>query len=75
MPHLFRVTCARTSYVDIDVEAEDGISAEQIATAALASDTAFFEQGRPVARSVYRIIEIDAVIRLASTGDASAAAA
>ncbi len=75
MPHLFRVTCARTSYVDIDVEAEDGISAEQIAEAALASDAAFFEQGRPVAGSVYRIIEVTAVMRVASAGDTSAAAA
>ena len=52
----FHVTCARTSYVEIEIEAEDEACAARLLEAALEEDHRLFDQGQPLGRPLHRII-------------------
>lgn len=52
----FHVTCARTSYVDIEVEAEDEARAARLLEAALEEDHRLFDQGQPLGQPLHRIV-------------------
>lgn len=58
MSRKFRLTCARTCYFEIDVEAEDDAAAERLLTAALERDPALFEQAMAIGRPIHRVVEI-----------------
>lgn len=68
MPRNFRLTCARTTYFDLDVVADDSAEAERLAEAAIASNPALCDSGRPVGRSIHRIVEIAALEVAAGDG-------
>jgi len=57
MPRKFRLTCARTTYFDIDLAAEDEAHAERLLAAALAADPAC-AGAQPCGKPVHRVVEI-----------------
>ncbi|HXZ00376.1 MAG TPA: hypothetical protein VEI03_10270 [Stellaceae bacterium] len=61
MPRKFRLTCARTTYFDIDVMAEDGAEAERLVEAAFAGNPALCDNFRPIGKPTHRIVEIAAL--------------
>jgi hypothetical protein len=60
MSRRFRLTCARTCYFEIDVEAEDDAAAERLLADALERDPALFERALMVGRPLHRVVEIAA---------------
>jgi hypothetical protein len=74
MARKFRLTCARTSYFEIELEAEDRRAAEAALTAAVETDPRFAEAGLPLGKPVYRIVEeTDAAAEMAREQPARAA--
>lgn len=57
MPRTLRLTCARTTYFELEIATDDGARPEDALAAALAGDAALCEQGA-VGRPVYRIVEV-----------------
>ena len=57
----FRVTCARTTYFDIDVMAGDSAEAERLVDAAVASEPALCDSSRRIGKPIHRIVEIAAL--------------
>lgn len=57
MPRKFRLTCARTTYFDVEVAAESRAEAELLLEAALRSDPELCERNA-IARSIDRVVEI-----------------
>lgn len=57
----FRVTCACTTYFDIDVMARDSAEAERLVDAAVASDPALCDGSRRIGKPIHRIVEIAAL--------------
>jgi hypothetical protein len=57
MPRTLRLTCARTTYFELEIAADDGARPEDVLTAAIAANAALCEQGA-VGRPVYRIVEV-----------------
>lgn len=57
MPRKFRLTCARTTYFDVEMTAENRAEAELLLEAALKSDPELCERNT-IARSVDRVVEI-----------------
>lgn len=60
MSRKFRLTCARTCYFELDVEAEDDAAAERMLAAALERDPTLFEQAMAIGRPIHRVVEIAA---------------
>ena len=60
MPRNFRLTCARTTYFDLDLAAETAAEAELLLDAALAADPALADSGRPLGKPLTRVVEIAA---------------
>lgn len=57
MPRTLRLTCARTTYFELEVAADDGARPEDALAAALAGNAALCEQGA-MGQPVYRIVEV-----------------
>lgn len=55
MARKFRLTCARTTYFDVEVAAEDSAEAERLAVAAI---TAHPERCTRVGKPIHRVVEI-----------------
>jgi hypothetical protein len=75
MARIFRVTCARTIYFEIEREAEDRRTAEAAVAAALEMNPRLAETGFPVGKPIDRIVEIeDAAAEMAAREKAARAA-
>ena len=75
MARKFRLTCARTSYFEIELEAEDRRGAEAALAASIEANPGLAEAGLPLGRPVYRIVEVnDAVAEMAARERAARAA-
>ncbi len=57
MAHKFRLTCARTTYFDVDVTAEDSSAAEQMLEAAIKE---YPEHCQRVGTPIHRVVEVAA---------------
>jgi hypothetical protein len=57
MPRTFRLTCARTTYFELEITADEGARPEDVLAAALAGNAALCEQGA-IGRPTYRIVEV-----------------
>ena len=60
MARKFRLTCARTTYFDLDLMAEDAVEAEQLLEAALTGNPVLPDGGHPVGKPLYRVVDIAA---------------
>ena len=75
MARKFRLTCARTSYFEIEVEAEDRRAAEAALAAAIDADPRLAEAGLALGKPIYRIVEVnDAAAEMAARERAARAA-
>jgi hypothetical protein len=70
MPRKFRLTCARTSYFEVEVEAEGRAGAEQQFVAILEQNPELWEHGEAVGKPIYRLVEVT----LAQEGEAAVTA-
>jgi hypothetical protein len=59
MPRKFRLTCARTTYFDIDIAADTSAEAERLLESMLKIDPTAPER-QPIGRPVDRVVEIEA---------------
>ena len=59
MPRKFRLTCARTTYFDIDIAADSSAEAERLLESMLKIDPMTPER-QPIGRPVDRVVEIGA---------------
>ena len=59
MPRKFRLTCARTTYFDIDIAADSSAEAERLLESMLKIDPMAPER-QPIGRPVDRIVEVEA---------------
>jgi hypothetical protein len=57
MPRTLRLTCARTTYFELEIAADDGARPEDVLAAAIAGNAALCEQGT-IGRPTYRIVEV-----------------
>ena len=57
MLRTLRLTCARTTYFEVEIAADDGARPEDALAAALAGNAALCEEGA-IGRPVYRIVEV-----------------
>jgi hypothetical protein len=57
MPRTLRLTCARTTYFELEITADEGARPEDVLAAALAGNAALCEQGA-IGRPTYRIVEV-----------------
>lgn len=73
MSRKFRLTCARTTYFEIEVEVEEGAQAERSFEAALADERLIRETAPPLCKPAYRVVEIVAAEEQAA-GDVAHAA-
>jgi hypothetical protein len=60
MPRKFRLTCARTSYFELEVEADERLGAEQQFAAILEQNPELWQQGESVGQPIYRLVEVAA---------------
>jgi hypothetical protein len=75
MARKFRVTCARTSYFEIELEAEDRRAAEAALTTAIEINPRLAETGLPLGKPIYRVVELeDAAAAMAAREEAARAA-
>jgi hypothetical protein len=75
MARKFRLTCARTSYFEIELDAEDWRGAEAALSAALESNPRLAETGFSLGKPVYRVVEIeDGAAAMAAREEAARAA-
>jgi hypothetical protein len=75
MAQKFRLTCARTSYFEIELEAEDGARAEALLAAAAEQNPRLAEIGEPLGKPVYRVVEIAAARAEPAVNEVAAQAA
>ena len=73
MSRKFRLTCARTTYFEIEVEVEEGAQAEESFAAALADERLIREAASSLCKPVHRIVEIAAAEEKATGNVAHAA--
>jgi hypothetical protein len=65
MPRKFRLTCARTTYFDIDIAADSSAEAERLLESMLKIDPMVAER-QPIGRPVDRVVEIGAEEQVAA---------
>ena len=58
MQQTFRVTFARTSYMEIELSAEDGHDAERMFEAIATAEPLICERGKTVVKPHYRIVDV-----------------
>ncbi len=73
MSRRFRVTCVRTSYVDIEVEAEDEARAARLVETALDEEHQRLDQGQPLGRPLHRVVSVAGAAEASSGLKAEAA--
>jgi hypothetical protein len=59
MPRTLRLTCARTTYFELEIQADEGARPEDLLAAAIESDSKLCERGA-IGRPIYRIVEVAA---------------
>jgi hypothetical protein len=59
MPRTLRLTCARTTYFELEIAADEGARPEDVLAAAIAGNAALCEQSA-IGRPIYRIVEVAA---------------
>jgi len=59
MPRTLRLTCARTTYFELELQADEGACAEHLLAAAVESDPELCKRGA-IGKSTYRIVEVAA---------------
>lgn len=74
MPRTLRLTCARTTYFELEIAAEDGARPEDALAAALAGNAALCDEGA-IGQPTYRIVEVAAAQAGERSGDPRAEAA
>ena len=74
MPRTLRLTCARTTYFELEIAAEDSARPEDLLAAAIAGNAALVEAGA-IGRPVYRIVEVAGAEESAASRDPRAEAA
>jgi hypothetical protein len=74
MPRTLRLTCARTTYFEVEIAADDGARPEDLLAAAVAGNAALCEQGT-IGGPTYRIVEVAAAQEGEGSGDRRAQAA
>ena len=75
MARKYRLTCARTTYFEIELEAEDRRAAEAAMAAAVETDPRLAEAGLALGKPIYRIVEVnDAAAEMAAREQAARAA-
>ena len=57
MPRTLRLTCARTTYLELEIAADDGARPEEVLAAVIASNAALCDEGA-IGQPVYRIVEV-----------------
>ena len=57
MPRTIRLTCARTTYFELELPADDGARAEDLLAAAVASDPELGQRG-VIGKSHYRVVDV-----------------
>jgi hypothetical protein len=75
MSRKFRLTCARTSYFEVEVEAEERAGAEQQFVAILEQNPELWEHGESVGKPIYRLVEVTPALQDETTAEAGARAA
>ena len=74
MPRTLRLTCARTTYFEVEIAADDGARPEDALAAALAGNAALCEQAA-IGQPVYRVVEVDSAEESEMSSDPRAEAA
>ena len=74
MPRTLRLTCARTTYFELEITADEGARPEDVLAAAMAGNAGLCEE-RAVGRPIYRIVEVAAAEQGEISGDPHAEAA
>ena len=74
MPRTIRLTCARTTYFDVEVQADEGARVEDLLAAAIESDSKLCER-MAIGQPTYRIVDVDAAQEGEISGDPRAEAA
>jgi hypothetical protein len=75
MPQKFRLTCARTSYFEVEIEAEERAGAEQQVAAVLERNPELWQQAEAVGRPVYRLVDVTLAQQSEDAGKPGARAA
>ena len=57
MPRTLRLTCARTTYFELEIAADDGARPEDVLAAAIAGNAGLCDEGA-IGQPVYRIVEV-----------------
>jgi hypothetical protein len=60
LPRKYRLTCARTTYFDVELSAEDIAEAERLVEVAFAGGVDLVDGVRPLGQPLHRIVEIAA---------------
>jgi hypothetical protein len=74
MPRTLRLTCARTTYFELELAADEGVSVEDLLKLAIESNPQLCERGA-IGASHYRIVEVAAAQEGEAAGDPRAQAA
>jgi hypothetical protein len=74
MPRTLRLTCARTTYFELEIAADEGARPEDLLAAALAGNAALCEAGA-IGHPIYRIVEVAGGEASAASSDPRAEAA
>ncbi len=75
MSRKFRLTCARTAYFEVELEAENGAEAEKQLAAVLEKNPRLGERDALIGKPIYRVVEVAAAEAESSSGTARAHAA
>jgi hypothetical protein len=59
MPRTFRLTCARTTYFEVELAAGSAVEAELMLERALAGDPKLCERSPRLGRSTHRVVEVE----------------
>jgi hypothetical protein len=74
MPQKFRLTCARTSYFEVEVEAEELAGAEKQFAAILENNPELWERVQALGHPLYRVVEVAPAMQAAAEDRSRAAA-
>jgi hypothetical protein len=58
MPRKFRLTCARTSYFEVEIEADERAGAEKQFAAILEQNPELWQSGESLGKPVYRLVDV-----------------
>ena len=75
MSRKFRLTCARTSYFEVELEAEDCARAEELLAAVLENNPGLGERDALIGKPIYRVVEVAVAQEESASGPTRAQAA